>query len=98
MWTLSGFIDEISKDFAQQCEVAASLGLRYVELRKAWGINILDLDEKQLDLAAELLGGHGLPVSTSGTSMPWADSGPELFTASWKAFTDISNTEEISYA
>ena len=27
MWTLSGFIDEISDDFSQQCEVAAGLGL-----------------------------------------------------------------------
>ena len=37
MWTLSGFIDEISNDFKEQCEVAAGLGLRYVEVRSAWG-------------------------------------------------------------
>ena len=29
MWTLSGFIDEISKDFTEQCEVASGLGLRH---------------------------------------------------------------------
>ena len=28
MWTLSGFIDEISPDFTEQCAVAADLGLR----------------------------------------------------------------------
>ena len=48
MWTLSGFIDEISDDFSLQCKVASDLGLRYVEVRSAWGINILDLDSGQL--------------------------------------------------
>ena len=67
MWTLSGFIDEISEDFAEQCEVAAGLGLRYVELRKAWGINILDLDADQLERVKELLADHGLAVSSIGS-------------------------------
>ncbi len=35
MWTLSGFIDEISNDLSEQCKVAAGLGLRYVEVRSA---------------------------------------------------------------
>ena len=45
MWTLSGFVDEISEDFETQCSVAAGLGLKYVEIRSAWGVNILDLDD-----------------------------------------------------
>ena len=52
MWTLSGFIDEISDDFSLQCKVAAGLGLR-VEVRSAWGTNILDLDESQLNTVRE---------------------------------------------
>ena len=48
MWTLSGFVDEISPDFTEQCRVAAGLGLTYVELRSAWDVNILDLDPEQL--------------------------------------------------
>src|SRR5215211_2583609 len=44
MWTLSGFVDEISDDFTEQCKVASGLGLGYVEVRSAWGTNILDLD------------------------------------------------------
>jgi hypothetical protein len=35
MWTLSGFVDEISADFTEQCRVASGLGLTYVELRSA---------------------------------------------------------------
>jgi sugar phosphate isomerase/epimerase len=67
MWTLSGFIDEISKDFSEQCEVAAGLGLRYVEVRSAWGTNILDLDDAQLRTLRVTLAENGLSVSSIGS-------------------------------
>jgi sugar phosphate isomerase/epimerase len=67
MWTLSGFIDEISDDFSEQCKVAADLGLRYVEVRSAWGTNVLDLDDAQLATVRETLAEHGLKVSSIGS-------------------------------
>ena len=67
MWTLSGFVDEISDDFAQQCKVAAGLGLRFVEVRSAWGINILDLDTSQLNTLQETLASNDLQVSSIGS-------------------------------
>jgi sugar phosphate isomerase/epimerase len=67
MWTLSGFVDEISDDFSEQCKVAAGLGLRYVEVRSAWGTNILDLDDAQLATVRETLAEHGLKVSSIGS-------------------------------
>jgi sugar phosphate isomerase/epimerase len=67
MWTLSGFIDEISDDFSEQCKVAAGLGLRYVEVRSAWGNNILDLDDTQLATVRETLAEHGLKASSIGS-------------------------------
>jgi sugar phosphate isomerase/epimerase len=67
MWTLSGFVDEISPKFETQCSVAAGLGLKYVEIRSAWGINILDLDEAQLATVQETLDQHGLKVSSIGS-------------------------------
>ena len=67
MWTLSGFIDEISDDFDMQCKVAAGLGLGYVEVRSAWGTNILDLDSDQLDTVQQTLDGYGLKVSSIGS-------------------------------
>src|SRR4030095_14780067 len=60
MWTLSGFVDEISPDFAEQCRVAAGLGLRYVELRSAWDVNILDLKPAQLTVLKDTLAQLGL--------------------------------------
>jgi sugar phosphate isomerase/epimerase len=67
MWTLSGFVDEISPDFAEQCRVASGLGLAYVELRSAWDVNILDLDPGQLTTMKNTLADHGLQVSSIGS-------------------------------
>jgi sugar phosphate isomerase/epimerase len=67
MWTLSGFIDEISPDFTEQCRVAAGLGLKYAEVRSAWNVNILDLDAGQLGLVKETLAAHDLRVSSIGS-------------------------------
>lgn len=39
------FADEIDDDFERQCTVLARLGIRNIELRSAWGVNVLDLDD-----------------------------------------------------
>ena len=67
MWTLSGFIDEISDDFSLQCKIASGLGLRYVEVRSAWGTNILDLDAGQLSKVQQTLAEYELKVSSIGS-------------------------------
>ncbi|MFL5901300.1 MAG: sugar phosphate isomerase/epimerase family protein [Solirubrobacterales bacterium] len=67
MWTLSGFIDEISPDFTEQCTVAADLGLRYTEVRSAWDVNILDLKPEQLTAMKEAHASHDLQVSSIGS-------------------------------
>lgn len=67
MWTLSGFSDEISPDFAEQCALVAELGLTHLELRSAWGTNVLDLDAEQLARASALLAEHRLAVSSIGS-------------------------------
>ena len=67
MWTLSGFIDEISSDFTEQCKVASGLGLKFAEVRSAWNINILDLTPEQLTSVQETLADHGLAVSSIGS-------------------------------
>ncbi len=67
MWTLSGFVDEISNDFAEQCAVAADLGLRYLELRSAWGVNVLDLSDDQVADVQRILDAHGIGVSSIGS-------------------------------
>jgi sugar phosphate isomerase/epimerase len=67
MWTLSGFSDEIADDFTTQCQVVAGLGLKYIEIRSAWGTNILDLDADQLATVRQTLAEYGLQVSSIGS-------------------------------
>jgi len=67
MWTLSGFSDEISSDFTEQCRVAAGLGLKYVEVRSAWDVNVLDLEPERLAVMRETLAAYGLQVSSIGS-------------------------------
>lgn len=67
MWTLSGFADEIDDDFETQCAHVVSLGLRFIEFRSAWGTNILDLEQQQLERAKAILAQHGLAVSSIGS-------------------------------
>lgn len=82
MWTLSGFADEISSDFDEQCAHLAKLGLHYLELRSAWGTNVLDLDDSQLTSARELLSRYHQKVSSIGSPIGKIsitdDMGPHL--------------------
>lgn len=67
MWQLSGFADEISPDFTEQCALLHSLGMRHLELRSAWGVNVVDLDDVQLATIRDILCRHEITVSSIGS-------------------------------
>ena len=67
MWTLSGFADEISPDLAEQVALVTELGLKYIELRSAWDVSILDLDADQLRRVKATLDAAGVGVSSIGS-------------------------------
>lgn len=67
MWTLSGFADEIDPDLVTQCRVLTDLGISWVELRSAWGVNVLDLTDEQVAQAQAVLREHGITVSSIGS-------------------------------
>lgn len=69
MWTLSGFSDEISPDLEEQATLIRKLGMTHLELRSAWGTNVLDLDADQLARARQILDDHGLRVSSIGSPL-----------------------------
>ena len=69
MWTLSGFADEIDPDLATQCATLNDLGITHVEFRSAWGTNVLDLTDEQIESAAAILADHGLSVSSIGSPL-----------------------------
>jgi sugar phosphate isomerase/epimerase len=67
MWTLSGFADEIDPDLATQCAVLDDLGIRYLELRSAWEVNVVDLTDEQVFEVRRILAEHGIQVSSIGS-------------------------------
>jgi sugar phosphate isomerase/epimerase len=69
VWTLSGFADEIDPDLATQCATLNDLGITHVEFRSAWGTNVLDLTDEQIESAAAILADHGLSVSSIGSPL-----------------------------
>ena len=62
-WTLSGFGDEIDADPRIQVAVLQALGARHIEVRSAWGVNVVDLDDEQLDALRALFAREQLGVS-----------------------------------
>lgn len=62
-WTLSGFGDEIDADPVVQTAVLQALGASCIEVRSAWGVNIVDLDAAQLDRLAAVFEERGMGVS-----------------------------------
>jgi len=62
-WLLSGFGDEIDPDPHLQCAVLQALGARHVEVRSAWGVNIVELSEAQLVELKAVLDARGMAVS-----------------------------------
>ena len=62
-WTLSGFGDEIDADPVVQLAVLQGLGAQHIEVRSAWGVNVVDLDDDQLETLAGLIRERGMAVS-----------------------------------
>jgi sugar phosphate isomerase/epimerase len=62
-WTLSGFGDEIDADPVIQVAVLQALGAQAIEVRSAWGVNVVDLDEDQLAGLHRVLEERGQSVS-----------------------------------
>jgi sugar phosphate isomerase/epimerase len=62
-WLLSGFGDEIDDDPAIQIAVLQALGANHIEVRSAWGTNIVDLSDDQLGRLKELLAEKDMKVS-----------------------------------
>src|SRR5512137_811326 len=60
---LSAFADEIGADPHLQVKVLQTVGIRYVELRGAWGVNVLKLSDSQIAELQRLFADNGIAVS-----------------------------------
>jgi len=72
-WTLSGFGDEIDADPHIQIAVLRALGARHIEVRSAWGVNVVDFDDEQLRSLRDILVGTRMSVSAIGSPIGKVD-------------------------
>ena len=60
---ISAFGDEISSDLATQIAALRRHDVRFLELRSAWGTNVVELSDDDLERARERLTAHGIGIS-----------------------------------
>ena len=65
--TLSVFADEIATDFAEQLDVLQAEGLDHLDLRAAWGTNVADLSDEQVERIRALLAERHMQVACIGS-------------------------------
>lgn len=64
MWyKLSGFGDEISQDFEEQLKVLKDEGIEYLELRSAFGKNVVNLTDEDANTIKRSLDRYGIKIS-----------------------------------
>lgn len=67
MIRLSAFADEIAADLGEQIAVLLQEGVRHIDLRGAWGVNVLDLTDAQITEAHRQLSEAGIRVAAIGS-------------------------------
>lgn len=66
-WPISAFGDEIAPGLEEQIAVLKEQGVGALELRSAWGVNVVDLAVDELERASGLLKAAGIAVSAIGS-------------------------------
>ena len=66
-FTISAFGDEIAADLEEQLRVLSDLRIDHLELRTAWGKNVLRLDDGEVRRVREACAAWGISVSSIGS-------------------------------
>jgi sugar phosphate isomerase/epimerase len=67
MIRLSAFADEISADLDEQIAVLREEGISFIDLRSAWGTNVLDLSDRQITEVKQKLAAKGIGIAAIGS-------------------------------
>lgn len=73
-WTLSGFGDEIDPDPKVQAAVLLALGASHIEVRSAWGVNVVELSDAQVAELKGILAAAGMKVSAVASPIGKVDA------------------------
>jgi sugar phosphate isomerase/epimerase len=66
-FTISAFGDEIAADLDEQLRVLNELCIGYLELRGAWGVNVLRMSDADVERVQASLAAHNIRVSALGS-------------------------------
>lgn len=66
-FTISAFGDEIAADLDEQLRVLNELRIGYLELRGAWGVNVLRMSDADVERVQASLAAHNIRVSALGS-------------------------------
>ncbi|HEY6541268.1 MAG TPA: sugar phosphate isomerase/epimerase family protein [Ktedonobacteraceae bacterium] len=69
MIRLSAFADEISPDLDEQLATLQREGIRHLDLRGMWNINVLDLSDAQIGQIKQALDARGIGVAAIGSPL-----------------------------
>ena len=72
-FTLSAFGDETAEDVDEQLTVLNELDIRYLELRSAWGTNVLELTDARVGRLVGLCEAHSIAISCVGRRLVLGD-------------------------
>ena len=64
---ISGFADEITKDFNEQMTHIEKLGIKYFEIRNVDGVNISKLTDSDIERVKKIINKKGIKVSAIGS-------------------------------
>lgn len=66
-FTLSAFGDEIATDLEEQLQLLNQLGIYYLDVRKAWGKNVLHLEDEEISHVRQVCADYGVGVACIGS-------------------------------
>jgi sugar phosphate isomerase/epimerase len=66
-FTLSAFGDEIARDLDEQCETLNRLEIAHLDLRTAWGKNVVTLDDDDVARVERTCRQHGIAIACLGS-------------------------------
>lgn len=64
---ISAFGDEIAPDLDEQLVTLKALGIGYLDLRGAWGTNVLRMSDAEVDRVVRVCADHGVQVACLGS-------------------------------
>lgn len=98
-FTISGFTDEINKDFGIQMEGAKKYGLSHIEIRGINGKNIGAFDKEEIKPIKKQLDENGIKVSSIGSPIGkfYINEDFEPHFAAFKNMLDIAQAVEAKY-